>query len=79
MKIVKKYIITVFCILLLAASITACANFEFAETGNYIVNAKDVSDLVADGAILVAVCEEDEYNTQHIEGAIISNVIFSCK
>lgn len=66
----KKTFIILFCILLAASLFTGCANYEFAETGNYIADAKESVELINDGAILVAVCEADEYETVHIEGAI---------
>jgi len=49
---------------------SGCASFEFGETGNFIVEAKDCADLIEQGAILVAVCEKEEYDATHIDGAI---------
>lgn len=68
--IVKKTFIILFCILLAASLFTGCANFEFAETGNYIVDAEESLELINDGAVLVAVCEPEEYKEVHIDGAI---------
>ena len=59
-----------FCILLAASLFSGCANYEFAETGNFIVTAEESIQLINDGAILVAVCEAEEYDTVHIDGAI---------
>ncbi len=59
-----------FCVLLTASMFSGCADFEFAETGNYIVEAKDCASLIEGGAILVAVCEQEEYDTLHISGSI---------
>jgi len=67
---VKKTVIIVFCILLATSILTGCANFEFGETDNFIVEAKESMELINDGAILVAVCEKEEYDTVHIDGAI---------
>ncbi len=59
-----------FCVLLTASMFSGCADFEFAETGNYIVEAKDCTSLIEGGAILVAVCEQEEYDTLHISGSV---------
>lgn len=59
-----------FCVLLAAGLFSGCANFEFGDTEGYIVTAKESVELISGGAILVAVCEADEYNTTHIDGAI---------
>ena len=59
-----------FCVLLAASMFSGCANFEFAQTGNYIVEAKDCAELIENGAILIAVCETEEYDTLHISGAV---------
>jgi len=67
---VKKTIAIMFCILLAASLFSGCANYEFAETGNFIVTAEESIQLINDGAILVAVCEAEEYDTVHIDGAI---------
>lgn len=68
----KKTVIAiiVFCVLLIVMIFAGRANFEFAQTDSFIVSAKDSQKLIDDGAILVAVCEADEYNTAHINGAI---------
>ena len=66
----KKTIIFMFCVLLAASMFSGCANFEFAQTGNYIVEAKDCAELIENGAILIAVCETEEYDTLHISGAV---------
>ena len=66
----KKTVIFMFCVLLAASMFTGCSNFEFGETGNYIVDAKDCADLINEGAILVAVCEKEDYDALHIDGAI---------
>lgn len=66
----KKTIIFMFCVLLAASMFSGCAKFEFGETGNFIVEAKDCAELMEQGAVLVAVCEKEEYDTVHIDGAI---------
>ena len=52
-------------------TLAACGNFDFeAETGNYIVTAKEALTMMEDGAILAAACPAEDYAGGHIEGAI---------
>ncbi len=52
-------------------TLAACGNFDFeAQTGNYIVTAKEALTMMEDGAILAAACPAEDYASGHIEGAI---------
>ena len=59
--------------LLLAAVMVAsagCVNYDYAETGQYIVTAKEALDMVKDGAILVDAQAAEDYAAEHIAGAV---------
>ena len=47
-----------------------CVNYDYAETGQYIVTAKEALDMVKDGAILVDVQGAESYAAGHIAGAV---------
>ena len=49
---------------------TGCVSYDYAETGQYIVTAKEALNLVKDGAILVDVQAAEDYAAGHIDGAI---------
>lgn len=47
-----------------------CVSYDYGETGQYIVTAKEALDMVENGAILVDVRPAEEYAAGHIEGAV---------
>ncbi len=64
---------TVIAILIVVFALTAsgCANYDFAQTGEYIVTPKQALQLAEEGsAILVDVRSADDYAVSHVEGAV---------
>lgn len=63
---------TVFAIILALVMVFAagCANYEFDETGNYIVTAEEALKLADEGAILVDAASADDYAGGHVSGAV---------
>jgi thiosulfate/3-mercaptopyruvate sulfurtransferase len=55
---------------LIMLSFTACASYDFAETGSYIVTAKDAQKLIDEGVIVVDVRSAEDYGLNHVEGAV---------
>ncbi len=51
-------------------SITACANFDFAETSDYIVTPKEATELIEQGAIIVDARSTEDYGLNHVEDAV---------
>lgn len=66
----KRFISLLLVTVVTVTTLVACANYDFAEEGNYIIQAKEVEDMIAEGAILVDAREEADYNANHIDGAI---------
>ncbi len=66
----KRVISLLLVTVLMVTTLVACGNYDFAEEGNYIVEAKEVAKLIEDGAILVDARGQDDYNAGHIDGAI---------
>jgi thiosulfate/3-mercaptopyruvate sulfurtransferase len=66
---VKKTFLALMMAVLLILS-TGCASYDYAETGQYIVTAKEALNMVQSGAILVDVQSADDYATGHITGAV---------
>ena len=59
--------------LLLAAVMAlsaGCVSYDYAETGQYIVTAKEALDMMQDGAILIDAQPAEEYGAGHIAGAV---------
>lgn len=65
----KKTVLLVI-VVLAAILLSACANFDYAQTGDYIVSPKDATELIKEGTIIVDVQSPEEYALNHIEGAI---------
>ncbi len=65
----KKRLLIILSALILS-SLSACANYDFGETGQYIVTADEVESLVADGAIVVDARSAEDYLVDHLAGAI---------
>ena len=63
---------TVFIIVLALIMVCAagCANYDFAQTGQYIITAKDALAEAESGAILVDAQPQEDYASCHIEGAV---------
>lgn len=55
---------------LIMLSFSACANFDFAESGDYIVTPKEAQKLLEEGAIIVDVRSTEEYGLNHVKGAL---------
>ncbi len=55
---------------LIMLSFSACANFDFAETGDYIATPKDAAKLIEEGTIVVDVRSAEDYVLNHVEGAV---------
>jgi len=55
---------------LVMLSFSACANFDFAESGDYIVTPKEAQKLLEEGAILVDARSTEEYGLNHVKGAL---------
>ena len=51
-------------------SFSSCANFDFAETGNYIVTPKEAVKLIDQGIIVVDVRSSEEYGLNHVSGSV---------
>ena len=66
----KKTVLAVLIALIITVLLTACANFDFAVTGEYVVTPKEALKLLDEGAILVDAQSMEEYAAKHIEGAI---------
>lgn len=66
----KRLISLLLVAVLSVSTLVACANYDFTEKDNYIVEAKNVEDMILDGAILVDARNADEYDANHIAGAI---------
>lgn len=68
----KKFI-KLLCLLLstiLLISAVGCAQYDFAEEGNYIVTAKEALEMVENGAILIDAQSTDQYAVEHVKGAV---------
>ncbi len=55
---------------LMILSFSACANFDFAETGEYIVTPKEAAALIEDGITVVDVRSAEDYGLNHVVGAV---------
>jgi len=67
---VKRLISLLLVAVISVSTLVACANYDFAENDQYIIEVKAVEDMIADGAILVDARNADEYGANHIAGAI---------
>lgn len=67
---VKKSVLLIALILVISVVATGCGNFDFNETGGYIVTPKEALDMISDGAILVDAESPETYGLSHIEGAV---------
>ena len=65
----KKTVLAIFLALVMMVA-AGCANYDFAETGQYIVTAKDALDMMEQGAVLVDVQPAEDYAASHISGAV---------
>ncbi len=57
-------------IALIIVSFSACANFDFAQTGDYIVTPKQAEALINDGVTVVDVRSAEDYGLGHVAGAV---------
>jgi thiosulfate/3-mercaptopyruvate sulfurtransferase len=55
---------------LIMVSFAACANFDFSETGEYIVTPKDAQKLIEEGVTVVDVRSAEDYGLSHVKGAV---------
>lgn len=50
--------------------VSGCANFDFAEEGNYIVSAEKALELAQEGAIIIDARSSEEYGVSHVAGSV---------
>ncbi len=65
----KKTVLALMLVAVMALS-AGCVSYDYAETGQYIVTAKEALNMVKDGAILVDVQAAEDYAASHIDGAV---------
>ncbi len=64
----KKIILTLCFVLMMTMTLTACASFDFDESGGYIITAEDA--LALDDAIIIDARSSEDYQAGHVEGAV---------
>lgn len=65
----KKIILAVLTAVILMTA-AGCANYDFGQTGQYIVTAREALDMAKQGAIIVDAQPAEDYAAAHVEGAV---------
>src|SRR5665647_1943924 len=68
----KLSLMLILCMILVTVmSLSGCATYDFGDTGNIIISAKEAQVLIKDQkTVLVDMQDESDYSKQHIENAV---------